>query len=74
MLVLKLIPLLAAFIKAEIAFPSITLPWGTYQATKYDADGDVSEQIEVSSNHISGLLSVRFSSSRFKTSALELLH
>ncbi|MCJ1247550.1 hypothetical protein MMC30_004764 [Trapelia coarctata] len=40
MLVFTLIFLLAAFSKAEIAFPSIALPWGTYQATQYDADGD----------------------------------
>jgi len=42
MLVFKLVLLLVAFSHAEIIVPSITLPWGTYQATNYDADGDVS--------------------------------
>lgn len=50
MLVLRLIPFVASFVKAENAFPSITLPWGTYQAIKYDPDGDMSEELEYPQN------------------------
>jgi len=36
---------LLAWLSAAENYPNLTLPWGTWQATKYDSEGDVSAYV-----------------------------
>lgn len=48
--------LFAFLVQGQINFPKLTLPWGTWQATNYDTDGEVSNDSVLKALHFKRIM------------------